>query len=975
MSAAPEARVQTVEEMREAILELAATRERERRARAESEFLVRALEIVQAAPAPDAALAGLLSLVREAVGCDAVVLLREDPGRGTARAGLATDPAVAGGAIPLDPALANLFRGGVRRILDLAEKDWWRGAPDSFRARWRALLFAPVAFDEDPPAALACFGVERAAFTKDHERLVARVAALAAQSVRMLELAERNRLLATVVDKAEAGFAVADARDAARPILFVNETFGRLAGIDRQAAIGAPLAGTVAAAEGARERAAFREAVEAAGVGEVSLSFGERGAQAVRVLATVYPVTDRAGAARFVVASFLDVSAEREYARQRDEAEERLAAALEAAPEAMLIADRDGRVVLANERYCDVFPARRAACAAGTSLATLFAADAAEAPEAAEGLSPEAVAARRIARFYAGGEREEALADGRILLASERPTADGGAIFVGTDITRLKAIEALLAQRAAAMDAASDGIAIADTFGRFVYMNRAHARLFGHDAPIGLLGAHWSRLYGEDDRRIVETEAFAALRAAGSWQGELTGVRKDGTTFEQEVSLTTLEDGGIVCVTRDSTERRRVERERARLKEQLHEAQRREAIGQLSAGIAHDFNNLLSAIGGSAALVATTLAPDHAARPHLERIDNAVSRASALVRRLLAIGRRGGRRETIDLRAPVREAAEIARTVVPASVRLAVEIPERAVHAPADATEISQIVLNLLINARDALPGGTGRVRLRLETVEDGTSERPAGAPHAHRARTGTLGAGVPHARIVVEDVGIGIPPDRIERLFDPYFTTKGEGSGLGLAVTASIVRAASGSVEIASTPGAGTRVVVRWPLATVEPVPVAPPAAAAERADLAGALVLVVEDDPDVCAVIARILEDAGAEVAACESPVDALEVIEEHPDDVAVVVTDYDLPEMSGTALAERVRAAAPAVPVVVCTALAAWRDGELSHAAGIDAVVEKPVDPAGLVATLGRILAARANPREASPVEGRPGDRERT
>ncbi|MEL7174524.1 MAG: PAS domain S-box protein, partial [Pseudomonadota bacterium] len=286
-----------------------------------------------------------------------------------------------------------------------------------------------------------------------------------------------------------------------------------------------------------------------------------------------------------------------------------------------------------------------------------------------------AARARLNALFGETSEHEEELPDGRILLINDRPTEDGGVVSIATDITALKASERVLAQRAAAIDATQDGIAVTDQHGRFVYMNPAHLALFGYESESEVLGRPWSILYTPENAERIEREGMPALMASGRWRAEIPGLRRNGLALEQEVSLTFLAGIGIVCVTRDVGERRRAERERARLRDQLQTAQRREAVGQLAAGVAHDFNNLLSVISTSVSLLEIDPSRGAEQQEHVGRILSATERASALVGRLMDLGARDVDMRRVDMRSVVREAVDLLRAGMPGPVELSAETP------------------------------------------------------------------------------------------------------------------------------------------------------------------------------------------------------------------------------------------------------------------------------------------------------------
>ncbi|WP_296717451.1 ATP-binding protein [Erythrobacter sp.] len=373
-----------------------------------------------------------------------------------------------------------------------------------------------------------------------------------------------------------------------------------------------------------------------------------------------------------------------------------------------------------------------------------------------------------------------------------------------SDASRV-ATEARLARLVAAIEASDDGIAITDAEGRFIFMNRAHALMFGYDDAAPLIGQPWSILYDPVEGERIKDEAMPVVRQIGQWRGETQGRGRDATPIEQEVALSLSPEGGMVCVTRDIGERRAMEREKARLREQLMLAQRQEVVGQLASGIAHDFNNLIVAISGTAELLRNI--EDERVRHHALRIQSAASTAAGLVEKLLTVSRRVPDPRLVDLRKTVWDVRDlVAPSLSDPLHRIEVDVPSAPLMARTDDTELNQVVLNLALNARDALqPGQVSRIK--LEVIAD-----PDYLPN------GTLTIGtlpqVPSAVIRVSDTGCGIAAEDLNRVFEPFFTDKGEaGTGLGLAVVAGIIASNNGALTIQSWPDCGTIFELWWPL------------------------------------------------------------------------------------------------------------------------------------------------------------------
>jgi PAS domain S-box-containing protein len=537
--------------------------------------------------------------------------------------------------------------------------------------------------------------------------------------------------------------------------------------------------------------------------------------------------------------------------------------------------------------------------------------------------------------------------------------ADGppeGFAAIIRDVSARKALEveravteARLAQQIAAIEASDDGIAVTDPEGRFIFMNQAHAVMFGHDSVEALIGQPWSVLYDAANARFLAEVAMPELGATGRWRGETRGRHKDGSAVPQEVALSLSADGGIVCVTRSIAARLAMEREKARLRDQLMIAQRQEAVGQLASGIAHDFNNLIAAIAGTASLMEKHAAPD--VRHHAGRIQSAAATAAGLVDKLLTLGRRAPERKPVDVGAVLASVADLLTPgLADPQHHIELDLPAAPVVVEADTTELMQLVMNLALNARDALlPGREGCITLGLRLADP-----PPGTP----AQVGRVPAG-PSALIEVRDNGGGIAPGMRDQIFQPFFTAKGPtGTGLGLAVVAGIVADAGGAIAVHSTPGEGSSFDVWWPVAAAVTAGAgAPMDETAVFGLLAGKAVLVVDDNPAFVDTLVAMLEQVGAEPGPCLDAADALAAIEEDPDAWSLVITDYDMPGMSGAALAQAIRAIRADLPLLLLTALPNSFGRRAGDAALFDAVLGKPVGLAALLAGAGTAMAVAA------------------
>lgn len=516
--------------------------------------------------------------------------------------------------------------------------------------------------------------------------------------------------------------------------------------------------------------------------------------------------------------------------------------------------------------------------------------------------------------------------------------------------------EAKLAQQVAAIEASDDGIALTDASGTFVFMNRAHANMFGYSEPSALIGRPWTDLYEPAEAKRIETTALPVVANVGQWRGETVGRRRDGSPIAQEIALSRGPEGGAVCVTRNIAARQAMEREKMRLREQLMLAQRQEAVGQLAMGISHDFNNLIAAIAGTGELLLGL--DDARVRNHALRICSAADTAARLTDKLLTLSRRVPHYETVDLHRVVREACSL---VVPSLTypghSIECELSSAPLVAVADETELTQVVLNLVVNARDALSSGVpGRITV---TVFDAADYEPTG-----ELMLGSIPSS-PAAVIRVSDNGCGIYPETLQYIFDPYFSNKSGrrhgGNGLGLAVVSGILSSNGGAIAVNSALGKGTVFEVWWPLDVPQmrvhsELPRAP---FAERV-LEGKMVLVVDDNQPVLETLTHMLEEAGAEVGPCLNPWDAVEALGEDGDSWDLLLSDFDMPGLNGAQLAIEVRKRRPDMPILLLSALPRMGHSDNEQIALFDGILGKPVSAEKLADAAAEAITVAAERR---------------
>lgn len=383
--------------------------------------------------------------------------------------------------------------------------------------------------------------------------------------------------------------------------------------------------------------------------------------------------------------------------------------------------------------------------------------------------------------------------------------------------------------------------------------------------------------------------------------------------------------------------------ERKELEAQLLHSQRLEAVGTLASGVAHDLNNILTPMLMASTILRDTLA-DPRDREMMALLDDGGRRGAAIVRQLLAFSRNLAQdREALDLRQLLRDMAQLMSATFPKEIKVVEAAPEGLGLVDAESNQLHQVLMNLCVNARDAMPSG-GTITLGLERVD---LPAVAGAP------------GGPHLVLSVADTGHGIPPDIIDRIFDPFFTTKpvGKGTGLGLASVHGIIKAHHGLVKVESQPGRGTTFRVFLParegLAAAPMPAVAAPPAPVIAPESAG--ILVVDDDPAVLLVTSRLLTRRGYQVIQAEGGPQALQLLQRNRTTVALVITDFSMPGMDGPTLAPLLRAISPTLRIIGVSGLNQdHRAAELA-ALGFAEVLNKPYEWDDLMRAVQRQLPA--------------------
>ncbi len=549
--------------------------------------------------------------------------------------------------------------------------------------------------------------------------------------------------------------------------------------------------------------------------------------------------------------------------------------------------------------------------------------------------------------------------DGSVLTVemSVSRSLNGRLLVIARDITqRLETEDALRrseALKSTLLNAALDAVVTTDEAGRIIDFNNAAQRLFGYSRSkavhcnlVDLLV-----LTGSGEGLEVGPVPFeSSVQRLLDRRTELPAVRADGTLFPAEVTIARVlvDEGFLFAVyVRDVTDQLQAHQELLKTEEHVRQLQRIEAVGRLAGGIAHDFNNLLTAILGYSQQLAVSIGADSPLRPNVDEIHRAGERAATLTRQLLAFSRKQTLEpRLLDVNDVIRGMTSLLRSLLGEETELREELMAEPAPVQADRGQLEQIVLNLAVNARDAMPGG-GVLTLRTERLDVAPDEP---LPDAHVA------AGR-YVLLQVIDTGIGMDRETQEHAFDPYFSTKeeGRGTGLGLSMVYGFVKQSGGYVYLSSAPSAGTTFRVYFPY--IEGAAVAPEEQArpGDHGRRRIETILVAEDNSQVLGLLCTVLQAAGYRVLQAGNGKEALDKATAHDGPIHALVTDLVMPGMSGRELARKVRELRPDTRVLFVSGYAGDELGDRVEPG--EALLLKPFNPQELTRRIDELLAGAA------------------
>jgi PAS domain S-box-containing protein len=636
------------------------------------------------------------------------------------------------------------------------------------------------------------------------------------------------------------------------------------------------------------------------------------------------PVYDAAGRPVALVGTVQDITDRKKAERALRESEDRYRRLLDVLPTAVFV-NTGGRIVFCNPAVCRLFGAADPAEVLGKTPFDLFH------PDCHDLIRERIDRMKRTGEPVPGVDKKIVRRDGRTVPVHvvATPVRDRGEISLIVALYDLTERERSTGLLRSVMESVTDPIITATEAGVVVSANQATRRVFGY-GPTEIVGRN-VRVLLPDPRLTALTDCL------GGADREFVAARKDGATFPVELTVTEFQTDGdrhVTAVVRDITARKRLE-------EQFRQAQKMEAVGRLAGGVAHDFNNMLTVINGYSDLLLIAMPSKDTNRASIAAIRDAGERAAGLTAQLLAFSRKTVvQPKVLDLNEVITASERLLRRLIGEDVVLTTALAPALGRIKADPTQVEQVVMNLAVNARDAMPTG-GRL-----TIE--TRNAAVGGP----AADDPLEPGA-YVLLSVSDTGSGMTEDVKANIFEPFFTTKGpgKGTGLGLSVVYGIVTQCGGQIKIESAVGAGTTFHVWLPaVGGSEGLP----AAATHHAVARGSETVLLVEDEDAVRTIARIaLESQGYAVIAADSGSAAVRLAEEHRGRIDLLVSDVIMPELSGRELAEQLRATQPGLRILFMSGYtddAVVRHGVID---GRDAFIQKPFSPLGLAKKVRAVL----------------------
>ena len=543
------------------------------------------------------------------------------------------------------------------------------------------------------------------------------------------------------------------------------------------------------------------------------------------------------------------------------------------------------------------------------------------------------------------------------------------------DIAKTKEI---IETQQSAMAASADGVGIVDEQGKLVYANSSLTNICGlyQRNFSNFLNHDWEDIFEDDVQIFIKENIYPELSKSSSYSAPLELHGQGNEVLNTQLTLTRLMGGGLVVTLRDITEQVRTEGENKKLQNQFYQSQKMEAIGRLAGGIAHDFNNILAAISGNAEFLHEDLEEQPKIQKYSANILNATSQAKTLVDQMLAFSRRKqSDTEAINLSVPLHEILAMLSATLPKKVELEQDITKDRIFIDANSTQISQVVMNLCVNAKDSM-NNRGVLSVSLKRVKSTEMDQPdlmrdelpvegdsplmsiedISSTHV-RLSLGTLKRKQDYAVLTVRDNGTGMSKTIMEHIFDPFFTTKpvDKGTGLGLSTVHGVIASHRAAMVVDSVIGEGTSFELYFPL--VEDV-----AGQKDEAfydpeaddDFIPAHILLVEDQDDVRLMTESMIERLGYEVTSCAMGIEALEFLKENHDDIDLIITDQNMPKMNGLELIMQTSYDYPEIPVILLSGYSLQKMQDMiQDQPTVKGVLRKPVSKKAFGSKISMVL----------------------
>lgn len=534
-----------------------------------------------------------------------------------------------------------------------------------------------------------------------------------------------------------------------------------------------------------------------------------------------------------------------------------------------------------------------------------------------------------------------------------------------------------MATQMAAFELSVDGIAIADEDGKLSYLNESFAHLYGYSSPAELTGQPWHVLYRADEQMRFRAEIFPMLSGSHRWKGMCHGQTKKGHDLPQDVSLTRTEDGQTVFVVRDLSEKMKDEEEKDDLRAQFYQAQKMEALGRMAGGIAHDFNNILSSVLGYAEFLVEDLPQETDPHFYARQIIIGSQQAKQLVEQILTFSRRSSSvQEQVDLVPAVTESLAMLKASFPSTINICPSVLME--HAPilGNATQIHQAIMNLYVNAKDAMEDESGTLDVILQPLDpsfpaledmevDSLSDEPdTGVSMIHRLgayrfclQVGQIAKDRDYICLTIADSGSGMDRQVMEHIFEPFFTTKDvhKGTGLGLASVHGVILNHKGALVVDTEIGKGTRFHLLFPMEEEVNYCVLEQK---KEMHVGQGTIMLVDDQISVLDMTSRMLERLGYDVVSCCSADEVLEALSEDASFCDLILTDQTMPGMTGKALAEEVSTQWPDIPVMLMTGHSTETlENAVDEIPALKAVLAKPLDKSTLTSLIAQHALKRA------------------